>query len=193
MESDELGTRGGASLIILSGCSIILSSRVTLNILSKKSIAFTEIFLLNQIPLIFGICSWLIILLGPSYAAIDLISTFYKFFSVIVFFIYILKVLCNQSDYDYGQLQHQLILIKELSVFGFTLQIDECRKINVYVKLQIAGLLCYSLLILARIGIGINMMLKGGDFGSWNGNAWSALRVFDMVVNVLYSTLSVFW
>ena len=80
------------------------------------------------------------------------VSTFYKFFSVIVFFIYILKVLCNQSDYDYGQLQHQLILIKELSVFGFTLQIDECRKINVYVKLQIAGLLCYSLLILARIG-----------------------------------------
>ena len=76
MESDELGICGGASLIILLGCSIIMSSRVSLNILAKKPIAFTEIFLLNQISLIFGICSWLIILLGPSCSAIELNSTF---------------------------------------------------------------------------------------------------------------------
>ena len=57
------------------------------------------------------------------------------------------------------------------------MQEDKCD-----VKLQIAGLLCYSLLILARMGIVIIMMLKGGDFGSWDGNAWSALRVLDMIL-----------
>lgn len=185
MVNDELGTRGGMSLIVILGLSLLMSMRVSISLLQKSPKFCKEIVFLNQIPLVFGLISWAIIYMGSPYAPLDLISTSYKLLSVVVFAIYMFKEICSDSPYTYGKLQHQLIQIKKTRIFAVLFDLDSCKKVNFYMKLQLTLIMFYVLVMIGKVGIGINNFMIGEDYGTWKIDLWGAFRGLDIAIGFL--------
>ena len=185
MENDDLGTRGGTALILLLAYGIWMSLRVSFNILKKQTTTFKEDIIIIQIPIIFGMSSWLIIFLGVSYSALELIATFYKILIVGAFFLYLFKTICSEKPYVYGRFQYQMILLSKLKIFFFNYKLDECKSVNQYVKIQIIIYVVYSLVLLTKVGIGVSLFLQNENFGSWNLDKWALIRSIDIGITLL--------
>lgn len=175
MENNDLGTRGSLFLIIFLAFGFISTSKQAFS--QDRTI---EKILLYFIPYIIGISTWLILLLGPAFAVLDLISILYKVPVIISYTYYLFKLICKQPIYEYSTLQHQLILSTSTRIFGYDYSFDSCKKVNKFIKILICVIIIGSFASFFKAGVLVKKALNKEEYGVWDWDIWGLARCIEV-------------
>jgi hypothetical protein len=188
MEDNDFGNCSSVALGIFIIFGLVRMGKNSWKAFKDRKSYWKEEVILDQVPVVFSLSSWLVLWLGTRYASIELAETFYKFIVISGLAGYIFKRICNESPYNYGKLQHQLIRANSISYTIYTFELTSCKQVNSFIKCQIYIITFSCLMCIIKLGLGLNLILSNRSFGSWGMNDWSIIRIVEIL-----TTLILFW